>query len=163
MTLCEVDNCQGCSAIDMCAECDPGYTLQQDGSCTQNNCDGLNNCLLCSVQKNICFLCAEGFIQDALFGKNCVQLASDYSCNVDGCGVCATSETCEICRETYFLTDDKKCDKLICPDNCLFCFENNTCTFCDTKFYLNTNNECEAISHLADQKACLGIDYCQIC
>ena len=56
-TLCEVNNCQQCSALNKCAECDPGFTLQKNGTCTQNSCSGMDNCILCDVSKNICFLC----------------------------------------------------------------------------------------------------------
>lgn len=43
-TLCQVDNCFQCIVENRCGLCDPGFTLNKNGSCIKNACPNINNC-----------------------------------------------------------------------------------------------------------------------
>ena len=160
-TKCSVNNCQNCITPNVCGECDAGFTLQADKTCKQNSCSDDSNCLLCDVKENICLMCNEGYLQSEFLGTNCVEISDGYSCEVQGCGVCETSDTCDTCLYTYELTSDKQCDKISCVDNCLICFESDTCFLCSIGFYLNTDNQCAPLSD--DASNCSSIDKCIYC
>lgn len=79
-TLCNVQFCTSCSVKNVCTECDLGYTLQKNGTCLKNTCNSTSNCQLCSTDRNLCFLCNTGYIQDGLFSGNCSALSANYEC-----------------------------------------------------------------------------------
>lgn len=78
---CNVSNCRNCMEIGICAQCANGYSLQANGTCTINACNGNNNCSLCSSNQNTCYLCKAGYIQSSILNSsNCTQISNNYSC-----------------------------------------------------------------------------------
>lgn len=94
-------------SVNRCAECAPGFTLLANGTCSKIDCD--NNCVYCDEADNICFECEVGRIPNDFLGNECVELSDNYACEVEGCGICETSTTCQLCLQTYELTANKTC------------------------------------------------------
>ena len=146
----------------MCSDCFPGYELSWEGDCVPNNCTD-PNCKLCDSDNSICFTCSEGYMPDMLFGKNCVEIPLEYSCMVEGCSVCDSSNNmmCLTCNELYKLNGNNTCDKFDCGSNCLFCLEENSCLMCAAGFYLSgANYTCTPINE--STKVC-DIENCLLC
>ena len=159
--LCAVANCQQCGSVNMCSLCDAGYSLNSTGCCVQNVCDNNKNCLLCSVNQDICFLPKQGYIQSTLFGPNTTAIPANYSCNVLGCAVCSSSSQCAQCLPFYNLNRGL-CDPISCTDNCVLCYETNNCTVCDFTYYLTSSFTCAPVN--SSIPSCGSIDpYCISC
>lgn len=101
----------------------------------------MSNCLLCSLNQQVCYVCNPGFIQSTLFGSNCTAIASNYSCQVTGCAVCnsQSSTQCQTCSPFFFLNNNT-CTPYSCVANCVACLSNNTCLTCQVGFYLASGN-----------------------
>ena len=109
-TLCDVDNCAQCFGVNMCSYCFPGYSLDNDGNCVKNSCNGGSNCNLCDQSGAICFGCNEGYMPDTIFGQNCVEIGENYECTVEDCAVCSGNETCETCMEMFKVNNEGQCE-----------------------------------------------------
>lgn len=127
-TICTVPNCINCLTTNVCAQCDNGFTLQSNNTCTQNTCNRVNNCLLCSLNQQTCYVCNPGFIQSTMFGASCINIPSNYSCQVTGCAVCSQSNPnqCQTCSP-FFFPNNGQCTPFSCVPNCVVCLANNTC------------------------------------
>ena len=112
-----------------------GYTLSNAGVCVLNGCSDAE-CLLCDSSNTFCYACSAGFMPDNLFGKNCVEIPADYSCEVAGCAVCSSPTECQICDEQYALVSDLTCGKIPCNvRNCMFCTFADSCLSCYPGFF----------------------------
>ena len=147
---CSVANCEMCVTPNMCSICAVGYSLNyNNGSCQINSCSSLSNCQLCDQYQYECFLCNTGYqVDNTIEGGSCFQISANYTCSIEGCGVCSYSNNsmCASCLPYYHMVNGtcvaNECDF----PNCLLCLENNFCTACTAGFTLNTNGQCMAIS-----------------
>lgn len=142
---CNVSNCRNCMGLGICAQCADGYSLQPNGTCIINSCDPDSNCSLCSSNQYICYLCKPGYIQSSLLNSsNCIQISTNYSCEVLGCTICQlnTPTICETCSPFYTKSPAGQCNPIKCLPNCAYCLTSNTCLLCSFGYYFTNASTC---------------------
>ncbi|KAL7716668.1 Protein serine/threonine kinase [Entamoeba marina] len=158
-------NCELCN-INECLNCNEGYLLLDDGSCSLNtqcivedskclSCidkgswfNG-NECISCGDNCKNCvnYECIECNDDYELLNKSCVQKTIPSNC------VSLNNyENCQRCSDGYYLTQNDILSTSLfscytCPNGCSTCYNETYCFECNDGYMLNLNNECVDMSH----------------
>ncbi len=145
-------NCNEYESKSKCSSCYDNYALK-DGNCIfiplADNCSKMKNSF-----PEECDICFEEFYLDG--SGVCIKIKEP----IDNCITYNSEQNCVKCENTYYLSIDKKCIKLIdsvlnVDHNCRrFSFnESPNCSVCSSGFYLE-NNKC----HQCEKRACAFCD-----
>ena len=120
---------KNCENIDIekgiCQKCEEGYFMNLgDKKCTK-----IKNCFESSF--GICKKCTNSYFLNKKEGECTLQSQNFYNCRESLSG-----ETCNLCNDNYYLSEDGKC----CKTN--FCSEagNYFCNKCKEGYYLSEEN-----------------------
>lgn len=173
---CIVPECSNCDAsISVCKFCIPPKVLDitaqtcaescnSDEYILEGKCVKCNNCPVCTNETGKCTLCYEGFFltTEGVCHSNCgesqIKVGDEcLPCNVDGCKICPTVDSCVECKDPLAVFENKCvencpsktylngkiCD--YCSENCKTCEKSDLCTECLSPFVLQgtlCQNEC---------------------
>jgi len=90
---CELKNCEVCYGPDQpCGFCAEGYSVQEDGTCGRDSCNGTENCDKCI--DDVCARCLYGFYSED-------EICLACSDQIENCVNCMTREKkmCRVCRK----------------------------------------------------------------
>ncbi|ELP89678.1 tyrosine protein kinase, putative [Entamoeba invadens IP1] len=126
-------NCSSCVVnSSTCTSCIEGHYLTTSHQCDSN--DNLaKKCQKLSTVSQGCYQCLDGFYRVGLDCDECDE----------SCATCQKSGSCITCQDTYFMTNENKCE----PQNIIVgCAVNITstlgCTSCSPGYYTFKTNQC---------------------
>ncbi|CAD8158388.1 unnamed protein product [Paramecium pentaurelia] len=121
-----VQNNNGCikmvDSIGQCSQCADHYILN-NGVCYP--CSTILNCLECSYNQGV--ICNQCIQSNYLNNNECIQC-------MEGCDVCSSSNSCDICSPGYYYSTLQQCVKCSVK-NCSSC-PNDTCRSCLPQYFL---------------------------
>ena len=158
------DNCE-VSYRGKCLKCKDNFIFigANDGIqiCKSINSDDLKNCKEINTEKGLCEKCEEGFYLN-LGDKKCTKIENCFESSMGKCIRCTNyyylnkkeekciaqkenfyncreslnGESCDLCHEYYYLSEDKKCTKTN------YCSEGSSyyCKECISGYYLSEEN-----------------------
>eukprot|EP00386_Alphamonas_edax_P003191 GDKI01009796.1.p1 GENE.GDKI01009796.1~~GDKI01009796.1.p1 ORF type:complete len:1127 (-),score=366.82 GDKI01009796.1:798-4178(-) len=132
---CAIDGCKFCSAVNVCAECNDGFT-QTTNTCTKIDCADAN-CDICMDDK-ICSKCVDGYSTTGLTNSKCEK----NKCSDTNCLSCDNTDACLTCVTDYEPDEDEVCQSVTptCAlDNCYECNagDKTKCATCNEGYELN--------------------------
>lgn len=169
--------CSQCKDDKTCFNCDLNFLKTQDNKCsqclplcdlckTQDTCDKCargyykkeNKCQACTVN---CFECDEQ--------QKCVQCNDSFFISdsglctkcAEGCLLCKTSNTCDLCLEGNYLDKASGLCKPCIP-GCVQCLDSTSCDKCQDSFLLNIFTRPDKSQGVECKKCVVGCKECNL-
>lgn len=135
---------------DMCSECLPGYTLQEDGFCALPT---EKNCRIQNPEDQTCTFCLEGYISKN--STDCVK-SRVFGCVINE----LNTQNCLLCDFRKTLVNSSTCQFTNFDMRCISIDDNNLCAFCEDGYTLNEKNFCVPLTENCFKFDKTKCDYC---
>lgn len=141
--ICQMSNCQTCSAPLVCETCQTDY-VPVNGSSYCDSCENVTDTCLSCLNETYCTTCVSGS-----YGLDNTSFCQLCSTMIAECLYCINYTYCTAClNDTHAVTDSNDACQLcsILIPNCLLCTSNSACIQCADHYGINSTGGCELCS-----------------